>query len=134
MAINKNHEFEDLNGIKCAIVEKNVLKQRADFLKELLELNGFTVVMAPSPPPKALAVTASAEGRESANDNIADKVETYTVGVTNAAFNAVNAVFGRMLKTKNGRIVTQAYWLQQETESTDSIPYFSLDENIHSWK
>jgi hypothetical protein len=23
MAINKNHEFEDLEGIKCAIVEKN---------------------------------------------------------------------------------------------------------------
>ena len=22
MAINKNHEFEELNGVKCAIVEK----------------------------------------------------------------------------------------------------------------
>ena len=24
MAINKNHEFEELDGVKCGIVEKNV--------------------------------------------------------------------------------------------------------------
>ena len=48
MAINKNHEFEELNGVKCAIVEKNVDQQRVGFLKELLELNNFTVVVVPS--------------------------------------------------------------------------------------
>ena len=34
MAINKNHEFEELNGIKCAIVEKNVASSRVEFLKK----------------------------------------------------------------------------------------------------
>ena len=55
MAINKNHEFEDLNGIKCAVVERNLSKSRLDFLKDLLELNGFTTVVVNAPPPKAPA-------------------------------------------------------------------------------
>jgi hypothetical protein len=37
MAINKNHEVEDLNGIKCAIVERNVSVDRVTFLKNLLQ-------------------------------------------------------------------------------------------------
>ncbi len=60
MAINQNHLFEELNGLKCAIVEKNVVGERVDFLRRLLEYNGFTVVVAPSPPPKAPPVAASA--------------------------------------------------------------------------
>ena len=35
MAINKNHEFEELEGVKCAIVEKNVSPERVVFLKKL---------------------------------------------------------------------------------------------------
>ena len=49
MAINKNHEFEELNSIKCAIVEKNVTQERVDFLQPLLELNNYTVVFAQLP-------------------------------------------------------------------------------------
>ena len=41
MAINKNHEFEDLDGVKCAVVEKNAGKDRVAFLKDLLEYNHF---------------------------------------------------------------------------------------------
>ena len=51
MAINKNHEFEDLEGKKCAVVEKTVSPDRVIFLKQLLEKNNFTVVVVPSPPP-----------------------------------------------------------------------------------
>ena len=36
MAINQNHTSEELNGIKCVIVEKNVSKERAEFLQQLL--------------------------------------------------------------------------------------------------
>ena len=56
MAINKNHEFEELNGIKCAIVEKNASKERLAFLKPLLEFNKYEVVAIPTPvkaPPAA---------------------------------------------------------------------------------
>ena len=58
MAINKNHLFDDLNGIKCAIVETEVPTDRVNFLKSLLEFNKFTVVVIPSPPPKGTPAPA----------------------------------------------------------------------------
>jgi hypothetical protein len=48
MAINKNHEFEELNGVKCAIVEKNVSKPRADFLERILRFNQYEVMVIPA--------------------------------------------------------------------------------------
>jgi len=129
MAINKNHEFEELNGIKCSIVEKNVSKERAAFLKELLEHNKFEVVIAPSPPSKAAVAAnpvAPAEGGPQTSTVGSDTPppETFTVGVTNLAFNTVNALFGRLLRTKDGHIVTVAYWQQKEAISNDNVPYF----------
>ena len=66
MAINKNHEFEELGGVKCAIVEKNASKERVAFLKDLLETNNFEVVVVPSPPPKAAPPPKPAERRSTA--------------------------------------------------------------------
>ena len=51
---------------------------------------------------------------------------TFTVGVTDYTFNPTNAIFGRTLKTKNGHVVTQAYWLQKEAESHDEVPYYEF--------
>ena len=51
-------------------------------------------------------------------------LETFTIGVTNLAFNPTNAIFGRLLRTKDGHMVTQAYWYQKETVSHDEIPYY----------
>ena len=63
MAINKNHPFEDLNGVKCAVVETNVSQDRVDFLKPLLEHNGYEVVIAAAAPPNAAKPAAApAEG------------------------------------------------------------------------
>ena len=50
--------------------------------------------------------------------------ETYSVGVTDYTFNSINAIFGRLLKTPNGHVVTLAYWQQRETVSQDEIPYY----------
>ena len=132
MAINKNHEFEELGGVKCAIVEKNASKERVTFLKDLLETNNFEVVVVPSPPPKAAATpkpAASADPNATAQTPIETPPpppppETFTVGVTNLAFNPTNAIFGRLLRTKDGHIVTQAYWYQKESSSHDEIPYY----------
>jgi hypothetical protein len=132
MAINKNHEFEDLGGVKCAIVEKNASKERVAFLKELLEHNGFEVVVVPSPPPKAVTPpkpAAPTEGvsepqPQSQPEPLPPAPETFTIGVTNLAFNPTNAIFGRLLKTKDGHIVTQAYWYQKDPISHDDIPYY----------
>jgi hypothetical protein len=132
MAINKNHEFEDLDSIKCAIVEKNASPERVAFLKQLLESNKYQVVVVGSPAPKAAPaapVAAPAEG--DATPAPAPPVPeappaptTFTVGVTDLTFNATNAIFGRQLKTDNGTIVTLAYWQEKESVSNDKVPYF----------
>jgi hypothetical protein len=126
MAINQNHLFEELNGVKCAIVEKNVPGRRVDFLRTILEYNRYTVVVVPSPPPKAAAGVAatSGEGEGAVAPVVPAAPETFTIGVTDVMFNAVNAVFGRLLKAPGGHIVTLAYWRQQENEPDDEKPYF----------
>jgi len=116
MAINKNHEFDELNGKKCAIVEKNVIAERCDFLKKLLAYNGFEVQVVPTPAPKA-------QNTESETSDV-QATPTYTVGVTHVGFNAVNAIFGRLLRREDGQIVTLAYWQQKKVNTDESIPYY----------
>lgn len=131
MAINKNHEFEELDGVKCGIVEKKVKPERVQFLKKLLEFNRYTVVVVPTPPPKVAVAPKPAGTTEGTTEPQTSNIElqtpapeTFTVGVTDYTFNTINAIFGRLLKTPNGHFVTQAYWLQQETESHDEVPYY----------
>jgi hypothetical protein len=148
MAINQNHLFDELNGVKCAIVEKNVAPGRVDFLRRILEYNRYTVVVVASPPPKAAAAPAAPAPAVTATPASATPAsapapvaaapapaaaaaaplppapETFTVGVTDVMFNAVNAVFGRLLKMPGGHKVTLAYWQQQENEPSDEKPYF----------
>lgn len=123
MAINKNHEFEELNGVKCGIVEKNASAARVAFLRPLLESNGLEVVTVPSPPPKT---AAPKEGEPPPTPT----PETFTIGVTDYTFNPVNAIFGRLLRTPDGKIVTLAYWNQQEEISHDEVPYFG---DVEKW-
>ena len=128
MAINKNHEFEELNGIKCAIVEKNVSPQRVEFLKNLLQFNRYEVVVVASPAPKAAPAAkpaASANGEAQTEQPAPPTApETFTVGVTDVTFNPINAIFGRSLRTPDKHVVTLAYWQQKETVSHDEVPYF----------
>ncbi len=125
MAINKNHEFEELNGVKCGIVEKNLKPDRAAFLKDILEFNGFTVEMVLSPPPKVAPAPKPSEGEivETVPEPPATP-ETFTLGVTDYTFNPINAIFGRLLKTKDGHIITLAYWNQETKVNNDEVPYY----------
>ncbi len=149
MAINQNHIAEELDGIKCSVVEKNATPERTEFLKKLLEYNGYTVVVAatpaakpapPKPAPKPAAAPVAAEGEAPAVPAspaipAVPVVEaapppppppsTFTVGVTDLLFNPTNAVFGRALRTPDGHVVTMAYWQQKEDVSRDEIPYYS---------
>jgi hypothetical protein len=104
MAINQNHTFEELDGIKCCIVEKNATEDRVAYLRQILEFNGFTVVVIPSPPPKT--ATAAAETEE----QTPDVPVTFTIGVTDLTFNPVNAIWGRLLKNPDGTVVSQKQW------------------------
>lgn len=135
MAINKNHEFEELDGVKCAVVEKNASAERAEFLRQLLAFNKYTVMVVASPPPKPAPAApkpaaAPVEGAETPQPEVPatppppPPPATFTVGVTDVRFNAINAIFGRMLKTPDGHVVTNRYWLQQEAVSDDSVPYY----------
>jgi hypothetical protein len=128
MAINQNHLFEELNGVKCAIVEKNASAPRVEFLKGILAYNGFTVVVAASPPPKAAPAKSTEPVAVAAVPAVpaieTPLPETFTIGVTEVSFNPVNAIFGRLLKAPGGHIVTLAYWQQKESKPNDELPYF----------
>jgi hypothetical protein len=92
-------------------------------------------VVTASPPPKAAPAPKPVEGEAApAPVEAPPPPSTFTVGVTDVTFNPTNAIFGRLLKTKNGHVVTLAYWKQEEQSSDDSIPYFAEDEIISKWK
>ncbi len=143
MAINKNHEFEELDGVKCSIVEKNASKERVDFLKQLLEFNRFTVVVIPTPPPKAVPAKPSpkpvvAEGAEPVapppplvEETPPPPPSTFIIGVTDLMFNPTNAIFGRLLRTPGMQVVTLAYWEQKESESKVEVPYYEKRKENH---
>ncbi len=131
MAINQNHTCEELDGVKCAIVEKNVKPERVDFLKWLLEGNGFTVIAAPSPAPKSAPPPKPVEG-EAASEGTPATIDpqptTFTVGVTDITFNTTNALYGRLLRTDNGHKVTVDYFFQRDSQSHDERPYFEKND------
>lgn len=123
MALNTNHTFEELAEAKCSVVEKNCSKERADFLKNLLQLNGFTVAIVLSSPPK---IDSKSENTIEPNPigNSISIPETYTIGVTDLSFNHLNAVYNRELKTSEGKIVTASYWKQTDKFSDESSWYW----------
>jgi hypothetical protein len=98
MALNKGkHIVEEIDGIRCSLVEKGVSPERTEFLKKLLELNKYKVVVA----------TESESG-------------TFKIGVTDLLFNPVVDVYKRDLKSISGKRVTPAYWLQESEKETEA--------------
>ena len=124
MSLNANYIFEDLGEIKCSIIEKNCKIERVEFLKKLLEFNGFTVVVVKSPPPKTTAKPAATVTVETPVVTAPPPPETFTVGVTDLTFDPITAVYNRHLKTPDGHTVTVRYWKQQETVSHDDVWYW----------
>ena len=86
--------------MRCSIADEGVSRARADFLKKLLELNGYVVRIEEVPP-------AGPEGQS-----------TFMVGVTDMIFNPVIFVYQRLLRTADGRKVTPDYW-NQKTEKLE---------------
>ena len=121
MALNQNHICEELEGVKCSVIEKNCTPERAAFLKELLEHNKFTAVVVKSAASKA-APKPLAEGETSPPAEVTP--ELFTVGVTDLSFNTINAIFNRELITKEGNIVTPQFWKQKESVSHQNHWYW----------
>ena len=77
MAINPYHVIEEINGIRCSVVEKNVSSERISFLRNILESSGLKVEINPT--------------------------ETgYTIGVDDVTFNPIYALYSRVLKSMDG--------------------------------
>ncbi len=101
MGLAGKHQFGAIGDQRVTFVEKKIEKERLEFLKKLLEVNGFEVVIRE-------------EKRKSE-----EEPQLYTIGVTDMVFNPTVYVFQRRLKTIDGkRIVTQDYW-NQVTEETN---------------
>jgi len=123
------HVVEEINAVRCSIVEKNVSPERAEFLKKLLEHNGFTVMAAPTPPPpvkpapKPVAAPTT-EGQPPPPPPLPPPPppapSTFTIGVTNIAFHPMLAVYERSLLTPDGKTVSIAYW-NQESEKEGEV-------------
>ncbi len=74
-------------------VEKEASEERKNFLKGLLEFNGFEVIIEEN---------TAKEGENT----------SYIVAVTDLIFNPVIWVYDRNLKTPEGNIVNEDYWMQ----------------------
>lgn len=99
MGLTSKHIVEEINGIRCTVIEKGISKERVAFLKDLLEFNKLEVVVAES----------AEEGAPS----------SFTLGVTDIVFNPTIAVYEMSLKTRDGKSVSPAYWEQYTTEIVD---------------
>jgi hypothetical protein len=100
MTLKAKHIVEEINGTRCTIVEKGASAGRIDFLKNLLEINRFTVMVADEP---------AVEGSPA----------LFTLGVTDLVFNPVIAVYEMGLKTLDGKAISPAYWNQDATTCID---------------
>lgn len=99
MALDGKHTFGSIGDIRVSFVEKKIEEPRKEFLKELLEFNGFEVII---------------EEEKRKNE---EEPQLYTLGVTDMTFNPVIWVYERKLKTFDGRKVTADYWNQISTET-----------------
>jgi len=94
----------EVEGGKFTIVETGASKERAHFLKDLLEFNKYQVKLI-----------ADAKKDATAPD-------TFQVGVTDLAFNAILMIYSKKLKRTDGKIVTPAYW-QQDFDNSNMAYY-----------
>ena len=110
MQISGKHSIEEMDGTRCSVVETSCDAARAEFLKQVLEGNGFSVkVQKNIPPPPKIKKDAPAEPAPTAQ--IPD---TFKVGVTDLHFNLPVYLFGRMLRTPSGAVLSPAFWTQAD--------------------
>jgi hypothetical protein len=108
MPLKAKHVVEEIDGVRCTVVEKGATAARVEFLKSLLEFNGLEVKTAEEKPATE------------------DAPVTYSIGVTDLVFHPVIAIYEFKLKTPSGKLVSPAYWDQKEETPVDQ--YWLTDE------
>jgi len=109
MALTGKHSFGSIGETRVTFVEKGVEEIRKNFLKKLLEHNGFEVLI------------------DKKEIKIEEQPQLYDVAVTDMVFNPTIWVYQRKLKTFDGHKVTPGYW-EQRTENTKP-QYWKDDKN-----
>ena len=99
MALAGKHTFGSIEETRVTFVEKKVNENRRDFLKKLLEHNGFEVII------------------EEEKRKTEEEPQLYTVAVTDMVFNPTIWVYERKMKTFDGHKVTPDYWEQRSKET-----------------
>ena len=94
MGLGGKHLFGSIEDQRVTFIEKKIEEGRKDFLKKLLEHNGFEVII-------------QEEKRKSE-----EEPQLYTVAVTDMVFNPTVWVYKRKLRTFDGHKVTPDYWNQ----------------------
>ncbi len=103
MGLGGKHLFGSIEDQRVTFVEKKIEKDRKDFLRKLLEHNGFEVII------------------QEEKIKSEEEPQLYTVAVTDMVFNPTIWVFERKLKTFDGHKVTPDYWNQI---SEDTAPQY----------
>ena len=87
---------------------------------------GYTVIAVAPPSPKVapVPVVKAEDGTVIPLPPPSPAPEAFTVGVADYTFNPINAIFGRLLQTRDGHVVTLTYWEQKEKVSHDEVPYY----------
>jgi hypothetical protein len=101
------HIVEEINGIRCSLVESNLDSARLAFLEALMKHNGYQTQTEALP------------------TKTADAPPTYKLGVVDLIFNPVKAIYEKALRRPDGMVVTPAYW-REETKQTDR-PYYLVE-------
>lgn len=98
MSLKKfEHKIIEINGKAHRIIETGVIRERAEFLKNLLALNKYESIIQEDLPK---------EGQPT----------TFTISTPDVTFNPVVKVYNRELRTPDGKRVTADYWNQQTTK------------------
>ena len=93
---------EEIEGVRCIVVESGVNAQRAEFLTKLLQHNKYDV------------------------KTVVDASGNIKIGVTDLLFNPVIDVYERRLRSFTNHKVTPAYWLQKTTDETiEQVNYWN---------
>ena len=96
MSMSTKHDYGKIGDTLVTFVGKDVSEDRKNFLKEFLEYNNFELVI------------------EEKVDDEGNK--TFIMGVTDMVFNPVIWIYDRRLKTTDGRIANEDYWLQASSD------------------
>ncbi len=112
MALGGKHTFGSIGETRVTFVEKKVAENRKNFLKKLLEHNGFEVII------------------EDIERKTEEEPQLYTVGVTDMVFNPTIWVYQRKLITFDGHKVTQDYWEQRTEDANPSYWNNGEEENV----